>query len=192
MAAERTTKRERFLNYMHSMAELFERQLSEQVVSLYWETLKGYSDQDIMRAFNQAVKTCRFFPKPAELIECAQGNKSEQAILAWEKVYKATSSVGSYESVKFDDPAIHSCIEMMGGWPELCLIKPDEMKWKQKEFERLYAVMEKRNSHTDHLPGIIEQQNSVRGFDQPAQVKMIGEFGKVRELETVRRKAIAE
>jgi len=55
-------------------------------------------------------------------------------VIAWtEKVRKAIVSVGAYQSVQFDDPAIHSCIELMGGWSELCATRTDELKWKQKE-----------------------------------------------------------
>lgn len=192
MAKEGTGKRERFLKYMHAMGELFDKALSEHTVSLYWEALKDYSDQDIMKAFNVAAKSCRFFPKPVDLIECIDGEKSDKSLLAWEKVYKAISGVGAYESVQFDDPAIHSCIELMGGWPQLCQCKVDEIKWKQKEFENLYRVMSKREDHSGYLPGIFETDNAARGFKVPTNVKMIGERGEVLGIAGKELKAIEE
>lgn len=179
------TKYERFLKYMHRIAELFDRELSESVISLYWEALKDNSDQDIMKAFNLAVKSCKFFPKPAELIEFIEGDNKDQGLLAWEKVYKAIRSVGSYQSVRFDDQAIHSCIELMGGWPMLCQSRVDEMKWKQKEFEALYKVMVKRGDHKPCLPGIAELQNGAKGYGIQPPV-FIGERGEVKQLKNVK------
>ncbi len=192
MAQEAAGREERFLKYMHTCSEMYNTSLSEGVISAYWETMKEYSDQEIMRAFNMAFKTCRFFPKPVDLIECIDGEKSDKSLLAWEKVYKAISGVGAYESVQFDDPAIHSCIELMGGWPQLCQCKVDEIKWKQKEFENLYRVMSKREDHSGYLPGIFETDNAARGFKVPTNVKMIGERGEVLGIAGKELKAIEE
>ena len=101
------------------------------------------------------------FPKPAELLEFVNGDTGDRSLLAWEKVRKAIVSVGAYQSVRFDDPAIHSCIELMGGWPELCATRVTELKWKQKEFETAYKVMAKQRTHSEKLCGIVETQNNT-------------------------------
>ena len=59
----------------------------------------------------------------------------------------------------FGDPIIHAVIQFMGGWPTTGDWLEDEMVWKQKEFERLYAVIKARGSDMIYLPGIIELQN---------------------------------
>jgi hypothetical protein len=172
--APKEGKREHFLKYMATLGELFDKQISESMLELYWEILKDFSEQEIMKVFNLAGRHCKFFPKPAELLEILEGDKQDQAVLAWEKVYKATSSIGAYESVQFDDPVIHSCIKLMGGWVELCRVKTDEMKWKQKEFEKLYSVFSQRSSHPKYLVGITEHENSMRGFNVELNPKIIG------------------
>ncbi len=50
----------------------------------------------------------------------------------------------------------------------------DDEKWKQREFEKLYAIMEKRGNHPAHLAGRFEIDNTARGYlenvDPPIQI----------------------
>lgn len=93
----------------------------------------------------------------------------------WVLVDKTVKSDGVYTSVKFSDPVIHSVINAMGGWVALGLCSMDEWKWKQKEFERLYAIMSRQSEHPDHLPGQIELDNSALGYQKNTpDVKLIG------------------
>ncbi len=95
--------------------------------------------EDIKLAANQIARTATFFPKPVDFRDAIVGDVDTKAVLSWEKVMKAKSSVGSYGSVKFDDPVIHSVISMMGGWVSLCRLEGfDSEKWLRVEFEKSY------------------------------------------------------
>jgi hypothetical protein len=79
--------------------------------------------------------------------------------------------------VKFKDPVIHAVIEQMGGWSEMGNMLVDDEKWKQKEFERLYPIMEARGNHPDYLPGRLEVSNEANGFiEHIGSPVLIGEF----------------
>ena len=177
--------KKKFGQYMTALSETFDKEISTVLSKVYWNALDQYTDEQFENAVNTAIVKCKFFPKPAELIELVSGDQGERSLLAWEKVRKAIVGVGAYQSVQFDDPAIHSCIELMGGWPELCMTRQDELKWKQKEFESAYRVMSKQRNHPEKLCGIVEVQNNARGFirEIPAPV-MIGERGKIKQLES--------
>jgi len=165
-----------FKTYMTTLGELFNRDLSDPLKDIYWEALKPYLDGDCEEAFKKSVSSCKFFPKPAELIEF-MGNVSggDQAALAWTEVDKAVRTVGNYSSVKFSDPVIHSVIQAMGGWHDLCQCSNEEFKWKRIEFEKLYPTMVKKGEHEQYLLGDCEQ--SQRLNDRPDWVKPMAQVG---------------
>jgi len=164
-----------FKNYMTLLGEIHGKAISDTLKTAYWEILEEYTDDQCHRAFDVAIKTCKFFPKPAELIEFIEGPSNNKATEAWIKVDQAVKRVGNYASVRFDDPAIHSCIEVMGGWEALGQTSAHEWKWKQKEFEKLYSIMSRRQEHPDVLLGLCDRQNITMGFRKaPENIVQIG------------------
>lgn len=162
-----------FMKNFTGICELFDKQISDALTAIYYESLKGMTDQEFKEAINRITTTLKFFPKPADFLDALRVDESAQAIMAYEKAINAGRQHGSYRSVQFDDPTIHSVIELMGGWQKFCLSE-DERKWQQKEFEKIYQVMRKRGSHPKYLPGKIEQSNALEGHDIPPPV-VIGE-----------------
>ena len=149
------------------LAEIFDQgqEPSEFKIALYFKALSDYGIEVIERAAMAIVKGRVYpaFPKPGEIIQEIEGTKENQAIDAWGKIVSAIRQIGPYRSVSFDDPTIHSVIEFMGGWPATGDWLEDELKWKQKEFERLYAIMKTSGRESKYLPGIHEMQNGLNG-----------------------------
>jgi len=173
-----------FKNFMAGIGEMFDKQITPILSKIYWKALEPFTNDQCQKAFNEIILSSRFFPKPVDIIEAIQGRQENQSILAWIKVIRAIRNVGAYQSVKFDDPIIHSVIEVMGGWPALCSGSADDEKWKQKEFERLYCTMSNLENHVKYLPGIVERENSVNGKIEytPEPPVLIGEFKKPLRL----------
>jgi len=165
-----------FSKFMSIIAEMFEKTLSEALTGVYWKALEPFTDDQCKKAFSEVILSSRFFPKPVDIIEAIHGNRGEVAMLAWEKVYGAICQIGAYQSVQFDDPVIHSTIELMGGWVELCKMKTEDVKWKQVEFEKIYKAMSKKGNHPKRLAGMLEIDNGARGFKDniPKQI-LVGE-----------------
>lgn len=159
---------EEFTKFLMAIGELFDKKLSPAVFEIYYEVLKEYPWEDILHAFNQAIRTCKFFPKPAEIIEIIEGSPQSRAEVAWRDVLDAISSVGGYESITFDDPAINIVIEQLGGWIELTGKTKEELKFLERNFKQLYNFYISRQveSISSHLPGIIECENRARGFSK--------------------------
>jgi hypothetical protein len=76
----------------------------------------------------------QFAPKVADIIRILQGTHTDRAQLAWGKALEAMSRVGAYTDVVFDDPAIHACIEDLGGWPKVCRTETKELSYLQHRF----------------------------------------------------------
>ena len=151
----------RFKELLTAVCELHDKKLSKTLADIYWESLTQFTDEQCEKAFKELILTSRFFPKPADFMEILKGKKEHNATIAWIEVLNAVKRIGNYESVKFSDPVIHSVLNVMGGWDQLAAtMTTDEEKWKQKEFEKLYQVMERRGDHPKYLMGYNEMQNT--------------------------------
>jgi hypothetical protein len=69
--------------------------------------------------------------------------------------------VGAYQSVAFDDPAIHLTVEDIGGWPSLCRTLIDDLPFVQKRFTEAYRMHAARpeTPHPARLIGATEIAN---------------------------------
>ena len=178
--------KEAFKRYMLGLGEVFNREISQILMDIYWKTLESFSDDKCERAFNQAISNSKFFPKPAELLEIIRGTQEDRAMLAWLSVEKAIRGIGPYSSVQFEDPVIHSVIESLDGWPEFQNFTNAERQWKQREFVVRYRALSGKSEHPPYLPGITEADNSFRGYDDfiepPVKVPSL-QSGTVRPLD---------
>ena len=175
-----------FAGIIASLSEVFESgEPSKTLIKIYWLALLDLDINDIQRAASDIIRTRVYssLPKPADIIEAIRGTSTDRATGAWIKVLGTLRGVGSYQSVQFDDPVIHSCIEMMGGWPELGNMHIDDEKWKQREFEKLYPIMEKRGNHPTHLSGRFELDNTAKGYLENVEEPVKIGFDETKQIE---------
>jgi len=155
----------KFAELMVVMAEVYDsgRPPSAIKTEVYFKALNGFEITAIQKAIERMImeRVYPSFPKPAEIIQEIQGTTEDRATTAWIEFIKTVKRVGTYESVQFSDPVIHSVCEFMGGWTEVGKWLEAELKWKQKEFERLYSIMSNNDKHPRYLPGIFESQNGT-------------------------------
>jgi hypothetical protein len=161
---------------MLALCEIHDRKFSTLLSDLYWKVLEPFTDEQCELVFKELLYSTRFFPKPVEFIEKIMGTQTNRATLAWLDVLEAVKRIGPYQSVKFPDLVIHGVIEAMGGWVQLGGMLTDEEKWKQREFERLYQILEtSRGANQEYLPGIVEIDNAARGFHQAVEPVLLGD-----------------
>jgi len=161
---------------------------SEVKTEVYFSSLKRYDMKTLKKGIERMITTRVFpsFPKPGEIIQEIEGTQESRAIDAWGKVVNAIKRVGPYQSVNFGDPVIHSVIEFMGGWPATGDWLEDELKWKQRDFERLYGIMQGRGSEIKYLPGICEIANDANGFHGRDEIICIGHDERKQITEGIR------
>ena len=160
--------RKSFMEVLISTGELYEKHISDTLLELYFNILKPYSIEAIKGGIAGHIrdkKAGQFFPKPADIIRAVEGLDDVLAMSKWCEVRKAIQSVGAYQSIKFDDPVIMTCIDRMGGWVAVASVLTSEIGYREQEFMTLYS----RYSHfpvkdiPKHLPGIIEMSNRQFG-----------------------------
>ncbi len=159
-------KREVVIKYLTALAEIHNKPLSEVTIMIYWKVLEKYSSGQLESAFDQIIKSSKFFPKPVEIIEMIAGGKEDRALTAWTRTINAVRKYGHYSSVDFGDPLIVRTISLIGGWGHLCRNTTDEMIWTQKEFERVYKnlIISNYSGKDTKVIGHIEAQNTLHGY----------------------------
>lgn len=165
------TNKKKFLKLMMVLSELHGREISDTLMDVYWEVLKAYQDEVAIRALNQVIASCRFFPKPADILDHIHGNREDAATEAWLKVDKAMRHNGNYQSINFGDPKIHNCIELLGGWHYLGTLTEDEWKWKRKEFESAYRSI-RSLAGPNHVAGLFEMDAAKNGFERKEPLRI--------------------
>lgn len=160
--------KERFIEILSATMEIYNKELSELGIQMYYNTLKDYNTDTVMQAFNIAIKTNKYnvLPKPAEIIEIIEGSKEEKADIAWGSVIQAMRKHGHYASIDFEDTAISATINHLGGWQYLCGQTKEELHFIQKDFIRLYNAFSKRNNPRIKLPGFFEEKNLASGYEK--------------------------
>jgi len=140
------------------------------VYELFYESVKSFGFDAVKSAFSvhiQSPDNGQWMPKPADIIRILSGTSKDNSHVAWSKVKKSISTVGSYETVVFDDPIIHRVIQDMGGWISLCAASVEEQPFKGNEFKSRYTAYKSQGEIPDYpakLYGIHESDNSSKGL----------------------------
>lgn len=145
------------------------KQPEPEMVEMAFELLRAYSLDEIMLALKKHMVDPdhgQFPPKPADIIRQLQGPSEERSLAAWAKVMAALSRIGPYQSVVFDDPAIHGAIALMRGWIRLGNLSDDESPFVAKEFQTHYRMLvrQERYQYPGVLIGIMDEQNNRNGY----------------------------
>lgn len=138
--------RDRFEVMLLGLAEIFDKQLSERQIDLYYLALEDMDIEDVVQAGNILARSVKFFPKPVEFRESMAINTDDMASIAYGKFHKGMMRAHPGRTLIFDDPIIHAVIENIGGWNEELYNKWSSIKdevWLRKQFESLYQTYAK-------------------------------------------------
>lgn len=160
-----------FVAVMGAAAEVLNQpKLSPLGLKTAFIVLQAHSIEDVKRAIHATLRESPYMPKPYDIIKYLEGTAEDRGALAWWHVLRAIRKYGHYESVTFDDPAIHYAIDRMGGWQKVCNILEEELPFREKDFIKLYARGERSadwDSVPKRFPGFHEINNSQRGWEVP-------------------------
>ena len=167
------TDTEPFRQLMAGVFALYGRELSDTVLSIWWEALRSFDLVAVREALSRHAMNPdagQFLPKPADVVRELHGTRGDAAALAWAKTIGAVRDHGSWRSVAFDDPIIHRVVEDLGGWTWLCAQRPDEMSFVERRFRDAYRAWRARGDVPPHrlrLAGVIELTNAANGHPAP-------------------------
>ena len=124
--------------------------MTEATIEIY-ESLLQELEFDVARAaVERLVRTSKFLPTVAEILEAAAENTlgpQRTGVEAWGDVMKAIRRFGYIELPTFDDPIVTECVRVMG-WRNLCLNDVPESVDRAR-FSELYADLQKKQRARD-------------------------------------------
>ena len=168
------TDRIAFAEALHVLAETFGEPMSDLRTEGYFNALSDLSIAQVNVAVRHAMRSCKFFPKPAELREAVTGTADEAAQKAWDAVLKEIRRVGYIGTPSLEPRAIRAVNELWGGWRRLCETLPAEgpelVGWI-KQFKSTYANVEVETRREMTMASL---HPNVRAFIQGAQKKIAG------------------
>lgn len=178
---------DQFSQLLNATADLYGKTMSGMAISLWWNALSQYDLNAVRGGLSrhmQSPDSGQFMPKPADVIRMIGGTTQDGALQAWAKVDAAVRSVGTYQTVAFDDPIIHAVVDDMGGWVALGTKTEHEWPFVAKEFENRYRGYRNRGGADEYprtLIGIAEAQNSQNGIPSQPPV-LIGDTGLAKQV----------
>lgn len=117
------------------------------MLTVWWQALQSFDLEQVSKALQKHAtdpERGQFAPKVADIVRALQGTTTDRAAMAWGKVFEAMGSVGAYQDVVFDDPAIHAVIEDLGGWPKVCRTEIAELSYLQHRFQEAHKAYTER------------------------------------------------
>jgi hypothetical protein len=131
------TDKAKLVQMVTDVLAYYRQPVSEFVLGVWWNACQPYTLEQVSKALTaHATDPDRgqFPPKVADVVRILGGTHTDRAMLAWGKVMEAIGSVGAYQDVVFDDPAIHAVIEDLGGWSKVCRGNRDDLGYLQHRF----------------------------------------------------------
>jgi hypothetical protein len=169
---EGDNERSEFMQHFAVLAETFDKKCSKELIRIYARSLEKFPVETVAKAIDTAVVSCRFFPKPVELIEfCAGGDLEDQSEVEWKKVIDTVRKYGGDKSVVFDDPSTMAVIDTWGGWIRLCEeLTHQNLPFRKKDFKSTWKSFKSSGiEKTGRLAGFFDQQNSLHGYHDSIQ-----------------------
>lgn len=175
-----------FQDLITSALAFYRQDVSEFALSVWWAACEPFSLEQVTKAFTLHATDAergRFPPMPADIVKHLDGTQTDRSLIAWGKVLEGIRRVGAYQSVAFDDPAIHSAIEDLGGWSMVCSGKIAELQHLQRRFCESHRAYSGRQGgqHPAYLIGASEADNRAAGRSVAPPV-LIGDPGKAAEV----------
>lgn len=178
---------ELFADRLIALGELFDAQLTEAKIALYFGALKDLDREAVLQALNEAVRRYTFMPKPAELRTLVLGSDEDMTERAWLIFRAAVPRIGAYTSVACEDPILGETIQsVFGSWIDACSqdLSPEMWIATRKSFGRIYRVVhDRRPTGVCYLAGLIERENNGRAdWQRYIPLGVISPQGQIRVL----------
>lgn len=163
-----------FAEGMLVLSETFNEPVSELRTEGYFEALRDHDINEVNRAIRQAMRACKFFPKPVELRELIDGTTADAAEAAWGTVLREIRRVGYIGTPNLEPRTFKAVCELWGSWQRLCTTLPAEgpelVGWI-KQFKATYASVERNDER--RLLKRSDLHPNVRAFLDKKQGRLI-------------------
>ena len=145
----KASEKNRFASAFQTLCEIFDKKNTKIMLAGYFTALESFTIEQTEKAISTAISSCKFFPKPVELIELVTGGQKQIASNAQIEVDRILCHFKQYGSGKhpeFTDPISKHL--MTNRWPYYewsRSVLTSELTWWQKEFIEAYNALHGRD-----------------------------------------------
>jgi len=174
--------KEEFLNAMAILSASVGREVPKPQATVWYQLVSDLTAEQFQAGILETLRTNTFagLPPIGLIRQNAIGKQpaeQDRSLLAWDRVLEAIREHGGYQTVKFDDLAIHAAIRSCGGWVALCEQETEQMiTWTKKAFCESYRAHIASGILTAaaaaRLTGIIAADRANAAYDQPEPIEV--------------------
>jgi len=161
------------------LQEYFGKELKPEIQKMYIDRIEKLDLDKFKTAMVRIVDeyqptATNPFPLIKDILEFCGESGQTKAINIIAVVKMACIKHGQYESVNFEDSALHSVIRRYGGWPEVVLWTERDWGFREKSFIEAYKAAHAESHNISHLPGLIEIERDKDGYKLPEPIQIQG------------------
>ena len=151
----------RFASAFQSMCEILDKKSTTIMILGYFTALENFSIEQTEKAISKAIGSCKFFPKPVELIEIITGGQKQlqnNAEIEVDKILCHLRQYGAGKHPELSDPISRHL--MTKRWPYqswAIMVLESELVWFKKEFITAY------NAYSDSDLQIFQNEIEYNG-----------------------------
>lgn len=153
--------RPRLARVLAVLGETFNEPVSDLRAEGYYEGLKDLDIAAVEAGAMLALKTAKFFPRPAELREFALGNADDAAEIAWAELLAEVRRVGYLGTPTLSAQTMDAIRDLWGSWAHLCATLPGEgpelLGW-MKQFQIAHKSVQRQGQR----PELIGREQAKR------------------------------
>jgi len=186
-----------FAESVREVLKSYRQECGTFTLNIWWIALHQYDLKKVLNAIGAycaSPEKCKFVPKAGDIVGMITGTKDDRKDLAVLAFSHAIQNVNSYQSVVFDDPAIHHAIIVgFGSWQEFGMFDDAQFKCQEQRraFLSAYASFNDKTAYAPRLIGISEQDAVGSGLEYKFDTLYIGERKKALAVESGGRTAIS-
>lgn len=127
--------------------------ITEDTIRVYAVALSELSEAELQAGVLRCMRTCRFFPSIAEImeasrevVEAVKGSEIRDGDEAWQEVQKAVRYTLTYNEPEFSNQQIKQAVDTIG-WRSFTECKIGDINTLRAQFLRIYdSICKRRNN----------------------------------------------
>lgn len=182
--------KEEFAEAVTEVLKSYRQEVGKITLRIWWAALEKHDLNIVLNALGAYCASpdkCKFAPKAGDIVGMIEGTATDRQALAGAAFAKVIANSNPYNTVVFDDPAIHYAINVAyhGRWENVSKFDPSEYESQanQRAFEKAYVSYKEGMSYPARLTGIHEQENALNGYEY-GDVEYIGDNKLCLEVES--------
>jgi len=178
-----------FANALKDILKSYNQECGVFTLRVWWLALRIHPLKDVLNALGAYCADpdrCKFAPKAGDIVGMIEGTKADRAELAVIAFARAIENANAYDTVVFDDPAIHYAVKVgFGSWVDMCAFCDSkfEHQEKRRSFLAAYRMFKDGTAYEPRLSGLHEQAEVTSGIPSGMSIVYIGERTKALAVE---------